>query len=125
MDISPQYGQAKIAFKAEFGTITSTEEEYFYPWRHIYDEKYRDYTPPLGKERQQELLVRKRIALHGAALQPDEALLLQGAQRGAAKIGCMVAAGVVLLLALVAVILGRLKRKPRDAAQPPDTTPPA
>mgnify|MGYP000255313427 FL=1 len=30
-----------------------------------------------------------------------------------------------ILLALVAVILGRIKRKPRDGAQPPDTTPPA
>lgn len=43
--------------RAEFGTITSTEEEFFYPWRDIYPEKYRDYTPPLGKERQQELLI--------------------------------------------------------------------
>ena len=43
--------------QAEFGTITSTEEEYFYPWRDIYPEKYRSYTPPLGKERQQELLI--------------------------------------------------------------------
>jgi type I restriction enzyme R subunit len=43
--------------KAEFGSITSTEEEYFYPWRDIWPEKYRDYTPPLGEERRQELLV--------------------------------------------------------------------
>ena len=43
--------------QAEFGTITSTEEEYFYPWRDIYPEKYRNYEPPLGKERQQELLI--------------------------------------------------------------------
>ena len=43
--------------RAEFGTITSTEEEYFYPWRDIYPKKYRDYEPPLGKERQQELLI--------------------------------------------------------------------
>jgi len=43
--------------QAEFGTITSTEEEYFYPWRDIYPEKYRDYGPPLGKERPQELLI--------------------------------------------------------------------
>ena len=42
---------------AEFGTITSTEEEYFYPWRDIYPEKYRRYQPPRGTERQQELLI--------------------------------------------------------------------
>ncbi|QDT59461.1 Type-1 restriction enzyme R protein [Stieleria bergensis] len=41
----------------EFGTVTSTEEEYFYPWRDIYPEKYRTYEKPLGKERQQELLI--------------------------------------------------------------------
>ena len=43
--------------KAEFGSITATQEEYFYPWRDIWPEKYRDYTPPLGVERRQELLV--------------------------------------------------------------------
>ena len=43
--------------QCEFGTVTSTDEEYFYPWRDIYPEKYRKYTPPLGKERQQELLI--------------------------------------------------------------------
>jgi type I restriction enzyme R subunit len=41
----------------EFGTITSTEEEYFYPWRDIHPEKYRTYQKPLGKERQQELMI--------------------------------------------------------------------
>jgi type I restriction enzyme R subunit len=41
----------------EFGTVTSTEEEYFYPWRDIYPEKYRTYDQPLGKERQQELMI--------------------------------------------------------------------
>ncbi|MFO7906137.1 MAG: DEAD/DEAH box helicase family protein, partial [Pirellulaceae bacterium] len=43
--------------QCEFGTITSTDEEYFYPWRDIYPEQYRAYTPPLGEERQQELLI--------------------------------------------------------------------
>ena len=43
--------------QCEFGTVTSTDEEYFYPWRDIYPVKYRKYEPPLGKERQQELLV--------------------------------------------------------------------
>ena len=43
--------------QAEFGTITSTDKEYFYPWRDIYPEKYQKYEPPLGKERQQELLI--------------------------------------------------------------------
>ncbi len=43
--------------RCEFGSITATQEEYFYPWRDIWPEKYRDYTPPLGVERAQELLV--------------------------------------------------------------------
>jgi type I restriction enzyme R subunit len=43
--------------KAEFGSITATEEEFFFPWRDIYPETYRDYEPPLGKERRQELLI--------------------------------------------------------------------
>ena len=43
--------------QCEFGTITANEEEFFYPWRDIFPEKYREYTQPLGKERQQELLV--------------------------------------------------------------------
>ena len=43
--------------KAEFGTITSTDEEFFYPWRDIYPEKYRNYTPPLGTARPQEVLI--------------------------------------------------------------------
>ena len=42
---------------AEFGSISATEEEYFYPWRDIHPEKYRQYTPPLGNERPQEVLI--------------------------------------------------------------------
>lgn len=42
---------------AEFGSISATEEEYFYPWRDIHPEKYRQYTPPLGNERPQEMLI--------------------------------------------------------------------
>jgi type I restriction enzyme, R subunit len=30
---------------AEFGSISATDEEYFYPWRDIHPEKYRQYTP--------------------------------------------------------------------------------
>jgi type I restriction enzyme R subunit len=43
--------------QAEFGTITSTDEEFYYPWRDIYPERYCDYAPPLGHERQQEKLI--------------------------------------------------------------------
>ncbi|TWT62858.1 type I restriction endonuclease subunit R [Rubinisphaera italica] len=43
--------------RCEFGTVTSTEEEYFYPWRDIYPEKYSTYEKPLRIERQQELLI--------------------------------------------------------------------
>lgn len=42
---------------AEFGTITSTNEEFFYPWKDIYPEKYRKFTPPLGQTRQQETMI--------------------------------------------------------------------
>ena len=43
--------------KAEFGTITSTDEEFFFPWNDIFPEKFRQYQPPLDKERQQEMLI--------------------------------------------------------------------
>lgn len=43
--------------KADIGTITSTDEEFFFPWRDIYPEKYRIFTPPLGKVRLQETLI--------------------------------------------------------------------
>ena len=43
--------------QADFGTITSTEETYFFPWKDIWPEKYRVYEPPLGVERQQETLI--------------------------------------------------------------------
>ncbi len=41
----------------QFGTVTSTSEEFFYPWRSVFPEQYQQYDPPLGKERQQELLI--------------------------------------------------------------------
>ena len=43
--------------KAEFGTITSKDEEFFFPWNDIFPEKFRQYQPPLDKERQQEMLI--------------------------------------------------------------------
>lgn len=43
--------------QSEFGTLTSTDEEYFYPWRDIYPESYRSFVPPLGKVRDQETLI--------------------------------------------------------------------
>lgn len=48
--------------KADFGTITSTEEEYFFPWNDIYPEKFRKFTPPLGKARSQEQLIQGMLA---------------------------------------------------------------
>ena len=42
--------------KAAYGSITSGYE-HFYPWKDIWPEKFRDYAPPLGVEREQELLV--------------------------------------------------------------------
>ena len=43
--------------KADFGSITSTDEEFFFTWKDIHPEKYRTYTPPLSVVRQQELLI--------------------------------------------------------------------
>ncbi|MFZ5621491.1 MAG: type I restriction endonuclease subunit R [Pseudomonadota bacterium] len=42
--------------KAEFGTLTSGHE-HFYAWKDIWPEQYRNYAPPLGKEREQERLI--------------------------------------------------------------------
>ena len=39
---------APAAIRAEFGTITATDEEFFFPWKDIHPEKYRTFTPPLG-----------------------------------------------------------------------------
>ncbi len=47
---------------AEFGTITATQEEYFFPWKDIWPETYKNYDPPLGKERQQEILIQGMLA---------------------------------------------------------------
>ena len=43
--------------RADFGAITATDEEFFYPWKDIYPEKYRQFTSPFGKPRQQEMLI--------------------------------------------------------------------
>lgn len=47
--------------KAEFGTITSGHE-HFYAWKDIWPEKNRDYTPPLGTEREQERMIQGLLA---------------------------------------------------------------
>jgi type I restriction enzyme R subunit len=43
--------------QADIGTITATDEEFFFPWRDIYPEKYATFTPPLGRVRPQETLI--------------------------------------------------------------------
>ena len=43
--------------RTDFGTITATDEEFFYPWKDVFPEKYRQFTPPLGQIRQQEMLI--------------------------------------------------------------------
>ncbi len=35
--------------RADVGTITATDEEFFFPWKDIYPEKYRKFVPPLGR----------------------------------------------------------------------------
>lgn len=52
--------------KAAYGSITSGYE-HFHPWKDIWPEKFRDYTPPLGVEREQEILIQ--------GLLPPETLL--------------------------------------------------
>jgi len=47
--------------KAEFGTITSGSE-HFYAWKDICWDEHRTYTPPLGEEREQELLIQGLLA---------------------------------------------------------------
>ena len=43
--------------QAQYGTISATEEEYFFRWKDIHPEKYRTFTPPLGHVREQERLI--------------------------------------------------------------------
>ncbi|ACS79724.1 type I restriction endonuclease subunit R [Maridesulfovibrio salexigens] len=42
--------------EAEFGSITATED-YFFAWKDIYPVKHKEYEPPLGRERAQEILI--------------------------------------------------------------------
>ncbi|WP_432737405.1 type I restriction endonuclease subunit R [Maridesulfovibrio sp. FT414] len=42
--------------EAEFGSITANED-YFFAWKDIYPVKYKEYAPPLGRERAQEILI--------------------------------------------------------------------
>ena len=48
--------------KAEFGTVTSGSE-HFYAWKDIGSEARREYEPPLGVEREQEILIQGMLAL--------------------------------------------------------------
>jgi type I restriction enzyme, R subunit len=52
--------------KASYGSISSGYE-HFYPWKDIWPERFRNYTPPLGIEREQETLIQ--------GLLPPETLL--------------------------------------------------
>jgi type I restriction enzyme R subunit len=47
--------------QAEFGTITSGHE-HFYAWKDIWPLANREYTPPLGLEREQERLIQGLLA---------------------------------------------------------------
>lgn len=57
-----QFVIATTGEEAEFGTITALDERYFFAWKSIYPEAYAAYTPPLGKERQQETLIQGMLA---------------------------------------------------------------
>jgi type I site-specific restriction-modification system R (restriction) subunit len=54
-------GFAAESDKAQFGTITSTDK-YYYAWRDIYPEKYKQYNKPVGVEREQEVLIQGMLA---------------------------------------------------------------
>ena len=49
--------------RADFGAITATDEEFFFPWKDVYPwkdsfpEKYRQFATPLGRVREQEMLI--------------------------------------------------------------------
>ena len=47
--------------KADFGTITSGHE-HFFAWKDIWPENLQNYTPPLGVEREQEMLIQGLLA---------------------------------------------------------------
>ena len=47
--------------KAEFASITS-DHEHFYAWKDIWPEANRNYTPPLGIEREQERMIQGLLA---------------------------------------------------------------
>lgn len=51
-----QFTVATYGEQARYGTITATEE-YYYEWKDIYPDKYKTFTPPLGKVRSQETLI--------------------------------------------------------------------
>jgi len=48
--------------EARFASITATDEEHFLEWKDIYPESYREYTPPMGRERSQEQLIQGMLA---------------------------------------------------------------
>lgn len=57
-----QFMIATTGDEAEFGTITALDEKYYFAWKSIYPEEYGKFTPPLGKERQQETLIQGMLA---------------------------------------------------------------
>lgn len=51
-----QFTVATYGEKAYYGTITSNKNHY-YEWKDIYPERYKTFTPPLGRVRSQETLI--------------------------------------------------------------------
>lgn len=43
--------------QADVGSITADEEQFFFPWKDIFPEKYRVFQPPLEQARAQETLI--------------------------------------------------------------------
>lgn len=47
--------------RADVGSITATDEEFWFAWKYIPDE-FTNYEPPLGREREQEVLIQGLLA---------------------------------------------------------------
>lgn len=52
-----QFVIATTGDEARYATITADTDRYFFHWKSIYPETYREFTPPLGKARAQETLI--------------------------------------------------------------------
>lgn len=48
--------------KADYGSVTATDEDFYFPWRDIDNERRQEFESPLGKQRAQETLIQGMLA---------------------------------------------------------------